>query len=82
MLAADSSDAENENRSEEYENTTDDPAVYSAIEESMTQNKSNDVADEPVELAKPQKLEEVLNDASGNLDPSAVIDWVIKNRSK
>ena len=82
VLAVDSSDAENENRYEEYENTTVDPAVYSAIEESMTQNRSNDVADEPVELAKPQKVEEVLNGASGNIDPSAVIDWVIKDRSK
>ncbi|MCP4338668.1 MAG: AAA family ATPase [Desulfobulbaceae bacterium] len=77
-----SSSDESGNESEESIETQTASAAFLAIKEYMKQSKSDDVPDEPVKRTVPGETEEIINGVSENVDPSAVIDWVIKNRSE
>jgi type II secretory pathway predicted ATPase ExeA len=76
---------ENGNEAEESKEKKINFTASSAIEAYVTQTKNNDLPAEPVKLAESgeiEKTKETLGEVSENMDPSAVIDWVIKNRSE
>ncbi|NOR25826.1 MAG: AAA family ATPase [Desulforhopalus sp.] len=67
---------ENENEDEELTSTKTDSRVDSELEEYLTQNKRNNLPAESV------AAEEIANEDPEDMDPSAVIDWVLKKRSE
>ena len=73
---------ESGDESEESLETQAASTAFSAIKEYMKQSKSDDAPNEPVKRTVPGEAEEIINGVSVNVNPSAVIDWVIKNRSE
>ncbi|MGB3221820.1 MAG: AAA family ATPase [Desulforhopalus sp.] len=58
------------------------PAVYSERGEYMMQPTDAGLPDQLIEPAEPVETEQVEQKEADAVDPGAVIDWIIKNRSK
>jgi type II secretory pathway predicted ATPase ExeA len=59
-----------------------DSNVYSELEEYLTQKTRKDHPDESINPANPGEGEDGLTEDPENVDPGAVIDWILENRSK
>lgn len=56
--------------------------AYARVINSLIEKMTDDMPDESVEPTTPEKVEEAMEEPPADIDPGAVIDWVIKKRSE
>ncbi len=80
--STDKGDEKKEERDNKFEGEENGANGYSELETYLTQKVNGELSDEVDKQAESGETEKALNKNSENTDPGAVIDWVLKNRSK